>query len=398
MCGRVLADLGADVIKVEPPTGDPGRLVGPFLPDVGPPHESSLSWWSRNLGKRAVTLDTAHARGREILHRLVDRAAVVVDSPDLAVAAPAFSFDEFQRQWPAGIYVSVTGYGRSGPKSRYAATDLTVQAAGGHLYLNGDRDRPPVRIGLPVAELQAGVEAAAATVVALFHRLRTGRGQCVDVSMQQAIVWTLLNTTMTWQLVAREEERGGAVRKERASTIYSRLIWECRDGYVHFVPVAGGGGLARERSWRALVAWMEQEGFGDPMLRAKDWNGADLHAITQQEYDHLAQVVQRFLRTRTVGELHERAVRDKLLVAPVSTVREVLGSEQLAARRYYTTVVDQARGVRYQVPGAFAVMPATPVGPQGPPPTLGQHNDQVYGDELGLSAAELRDLTDEGVI
>ncbi|HTK67102.1 MAG TPA: CoA transferase [Pseudonocardia sp.] len=379
VAGRTLADLGADVVKIEPPGGEAGRRRPPLY-DTG---AGTVSWFwhTFNLGKRSVTLDLDDAGDVERARRLVASADIVVTDHE-RLRGPAAA--DRLRAALAGdaehlVWTEIWPYGRGGSYEELPGSELVAQATGGHLHLNGDEDRAPVAIGLPVATMQSGVEAAAAALMAYYHRLRTGRGQRVDVSMQECITWTMLNTTMMWQLLGRDETRGGAVRKERANTYYTRLVWDCANGCVHFSPVGGGGGIARERSYAALVAWMGEEGADDPLLTARDWNGADQFSIDQADYDRVAEIIGAFLRGKTVEELMERAVRDRILLAQVSSVGQVLHNPHLRARDFFTPAPGP-EGRLVDLPGPFARMSATPIGPYRPPPGPGEHTDAVLGE------------------
>lgn len=382
VAGRTLADLGADVIKVEPPGGEPGRTRAPVhpVPGLG---AVSWFWMAFNLGKRSVALDLDAAGGIAGLRALCGTADIVlldferVPTPRAADALRSdVAGDRSELVW-----TEIWPWGRGVTAEERPGSDLVAQAAGGHLHLNGDEDRAPVAIGLPVAVMQAGVEAANASLMAYWHRLRTGRGQRVDVSLQECVTWTLLNTTMMWQLLGRDESRGGAVRKERANTYYTRLVWECANGYVHFGPVGGGGGSARERSYAALVAWMTEEGADDPLLTARDWNGADQYTIAQADYDAVAEIIGRFLRGKTVEELMARAVRERILLAPVHSVSQVLENPHLRERSFFRAVGDPEPGgyplAGVEVPGAFARMSATPLRVPTRPPRPGEHTEAV---------------------
>lgn len=375
LCGRTLAQLGADVIKIEPPDGDPGRRTLAPLNASG----SSILWWAQNANKRSVTLDVRKTAGRDSLLGLLDGADVFIESCTPGeLDSLGLGYEALRNRFPKLIYTSISPFGHHGPDAGDAATDLTIQALGGHMYVTGDADRAPVRVGLPVSALHAGVEAAAATLVAVYERQTSGIGQHVDVSMQECLVWTLLNTTMTWDLTGRNEMRGGAVRRERSNPILTRLIWRCADGLVHFVPVAGGGGRSRIKSWETLVAWMESEGFGAPILRAREWNGDDQYSISQDEYDEIASCIQAFLLQHSVAELYERAVTDGLLLAPVSTVPDIVESRQLRDRAFFETVA--APGLAdgaVTVPGPFARFSLSRAVPARPAPSVGADNAAV---------------------
>lgn len=379
VAGRLLADLGADVIKVEPPGGEPGRWMEP-LAELSNGERLSTFWLAFNVSKRSVCLDLETEDGVRRFTDLARTADIVVTD------FQRMDYDENDRLAalarqanPGLVWTEIWPFGRTTPRHRHPAGDLVLQALGGHLNLNGDIDRPPVRIGLPVALFQGGAEAASAALMAYYHRLRTGVGQRVDVSIQECVSWTMLNTSMTWQLLGREEERGGAVRKERANKYYTRLVWPCADGFVFFGPVGGGGGTARDKSYAALLKWMAEDGIDDPILTAQDWNGEHQADISQQDYDRVAAVIGEFIARKPVDELMNRAVRDRILLAPVYSIPQVLDSPQLAAREFYRPLADPGRGTELRYPAAWIRMSRTPLSPLRPTPSPGQDTDAVVG-------------------
>jgi crotonobetainyl-CoA:carnitine CoA-transferase CaiB-like acyl-CoA transferase len=281
-------------------------------------------------------------------------------------------------------------YGR-GEDETTAATDLTIQAQGGHLYLNGEIDRPPVRISAPVATVQGGVEAASAALMAYYHAIRTGEGQRVDVSLQQCIVWTLLNTTMTWQCMGIDEVRGGSVKRERGNSFYTRLVWPCADGYIQFGPVGGGGGAAREASFSALVDWMREEGHFDEILVSRDWNGEARFTVPQEDYDTVTEVIGAFIKTKTIAELIERGMKQHILLAPIYSIPQLLGAEQLVARDFFREVKDEQRNATALHPGPFARLSSTPIVEFRPAPETGADTTDVLG-AIGLSPDEIEAL------
>jgi len=384
--GRHLAELGAEVIKIEPQGGEAARLTEPT--EVLPSGERlSLFWLAFNVGKKSVCLDLSDSDGERRFAALAAEADIVVtDYQRLGAAETDRLHAVAKAANPAIVWTDIWPFGRGGRDENFPAGDLSIQALGGHLGLNGDRDRRPVRVGLPVAMLHGGSEAVSATLMAYYHRLNTGEGQRVDVSMQEAIVWTLLNSTMTWQLLGQNEERGGAVRKERANKFFTRLIWECADGHIFFSPVGGGMGVVRAKSYAALVRWMAEEGVTDELLTSKDWTGTDAFRISQEDYDSVSAIIGRFVRSKTMEELMDRAVADNILLAPISGIPGIHANKHLRARDFFERIEDRARGTSLDYPARWARFSATRLQAPAPAPQPGEH-DRDYLDDAGALRA-----------
>jgi crotonobetainyl-CoA:carnitine CoA-transferase CaiB-like acyl-CoA transferase len=359
LCGKLLADLGATVLKVGVAT--PAEAGSDF---AGRRLRATRSAY--NAGKTEVALDLADPDDIMRIRDLVGDADFLIESgAPGSLAAYGLDYETLHALHPGLVYVSVTPFGQTGPYSGFVASDIVLQGMGAHMAVTGEADRAPLSIGIEIAYRHGGAEAAAAAMIAHHYRERTGRGQQVDVSIQQCVVWTLLNSTMTPQLLGRDDERGGAVRKERGRDLLARVVWPCKDGVVHFAPIGGGGGKARSRSYGKFVGWMEEEGFSDPRLHARDWNGKDLHSVTQEDYDGLVEVISRFMVTKTVAELYERSVSDRILLAPISRIPDLLDSPQFEARGAFDVV--EIDGSSVQVPARFAVLSETPMRAAAPP-------------------------------
>ena len=388
VAGRVLADLGADVIRVEPRGGDPVRHGEPSHAG-GNGERHGVEFLAFNGNKRSVTLDLDCDAGREVLGRLAGNADIVlldwerITGPEEADRLR----DVCTAANPSLVWCEIWPYGR-GEFESAAASDLTLQAQGGHLYLNGEIDRPPVQISAPVATIQSGAEAAGAALMAYYHAIRTGVGQAVDVSVQACVVWTLLNTTMTAQCLGIDEVRGGSVKKERGNTFYTRLVWPCQDGFIQFGPVGGGGGAVREASYTALVEWMREEGFYKPILDAHDWNGEARFSVPQEAYDEVTEVIGEFIRTRHLDELVERGMKKRILLAPIYSIPQLLECEQLVSRGFFREVRDGRRDVTALLPGPFARLSVTPLADPGPAPLPGSHTEPVLA-ETGFAPQEI---------
>jgi crotonobetainyl-CoA:carnitine CoA-transferase CaiB-like acyl-CoA transferase len=221
LAGRILADLGADVIKIEPPAGDPSRWRPPFYADRAD-RETSLPWWASNLNKRSIVLDLETSRGQAPFRSLVETADFVLESFQPGyLARLGLGYASLAHINPRVIVTSITPFGQSGPYSQFPATDLTLQALGGFLYVNGDADRPPIRISADLAYRHGGGQGAAGALVAHFERQRSGRGQHVDVSIQDYIPWTPLNVTFAAQL---QQAKYHAASSRVPSALHGRQV------------------------------------------------------------------------------------------------------------------------------------------------------------------------------
>jgi crotonobetainyl-CoA:carnitine CoA-transferase CaiB-like acyl-CoA transferase len=395
IAGKLLGDLGADVIKVEPPGGEASRNNGPFYHD-DPGPERSLYWMAFNLNKRGITLNLDSADGRALFLRLVKTADFVVES-----FAPGYmesiglGYNALSRENPRVIVTAISPFGQSGPYSQFKSTDLVNMALGAYAFTTGDADRPPVRISFPLSYCHAGAEAAAASAMAHYHRERTGEGQFIDVSIQECVIWTLMNTTTTWDLAKVNVTRGGSVMRNPQTGVMFRTVWPCKDGNVTMM-IAGGAIFGA--GVRALVAWMTREAAATQWLQDVNWDEMDMAEISQESYDAIAAEVAPFLLSRTVGELYDRAVSDRILLAPVSTAELALQSPQLEAREAFVKIDHPELGGTLTYPGAFVKMSAWSPRIFRRAPHVGEHNQEVYCDELGLSRLDLAALKQAGVV
>ena len=393
-CGQMLADLGADVIQVEPPGGSPARRIGPFLDDVPHP-DRSLAWWAQTRNKRSVTLALERVEGREVFRRLVTGAHFVIESDDPgAMAARALGPDDLLAEHPGLVYVSITPFGQTGPKAALADSDLILLAAGGPLLLTGDDDRPPVRLPVPQAYLHAGAEAAVGALIAHHERQRSGRGQHVDVSAQQAVALATQSYILCAAVGAPQVRRVAGGIKHGGFTL--RFVFPARDGHVAIAFLFGSaiGPFARR-----LMEWVYEEGFCDAATRDKDWirygNLLLSGAEPLEEFERVKACIDACTRGRTKAELLAVALARGLLIAPVSTLDEVVASPQLAARDYWQGLEHPELGRTFLHPGPFARFAASPIRYRRRPPTVGEHNAEIYGNELGL---DVDDLVRRGVV
>src|SRR5258708_30767831 len=323
LCGQMLADMGADVIKVEPPGGSPARQIGPFYKNQPHPNRS-LYWWAYNRNKRSITLDIERDQGRALLRRLVERADFLIESNNPGyLSERELGFADLAGQSPSLIYVSITPFGQDGPKATYADSDLIIMAAGGPLLLAGDEDRPPVRLSIPQAYLHASADAAVGALAAHHERTRSGLGQHVDVAAVQSVAMATQSHILAAPLRSPEVRRmSGGIK---VGAIDLPLVWLAKDGFVAMTFLFGSAlGVFTAKLMRFLC----EQGFCDEATRDKDWiaYGEQLFSGAEpvSEFDRGQKLVRNFTSRRTKTELLELAVDRGFLITPVTTIAEVV--------------------------------------------------------------------------
>jgi benzylsuccinate CoA-transferase BbsE subunit len=397
-CGKLLADLGADVIKIEPPQGDADRRLGPFFRDTPHP-EHSLPWFAAHTNKRGITLNLDSADGQALWQVLVGNADFVIESfPPGFMDQRGIGFQQVSAHHPRLVWTSITPFGQSGPYAHYRASDLIGMAMGGLMSVCGDVDRPPVRLPPSQAYLQAGLQAAVATLLAHQYRVRHGEGQFIDVSMQHAVSWTIIPTRQYWDLNQLIIERGGTSRA--FGDQLRRIIFPCQDGYVAVM------GVMNAREWRPMVEWMNSERMAED-LTAASWAILAEHAgpdplaqaaVTDEELAHVYDVLGRFFLKHTKAELAAEAQRRCIILFPVHTTRDLLEHPQLLARSFFQPLEHQDLDETLCYPGAPYQLSQTPWQLRRRAPLIGEHNEAIYGGELGLSRGELAVLMAAGAI
>jgi crotonobetainyl-CoA:carnitine CoA-transferase CaiB-like acyl-CoA transferase len=400
-CGKVLGDYGADVIKVEKPGGDPSRDLGPFYENGDDP-EKSLSWFSGNTSKRGITLDIESPEGKKIFKRLVETADLVIESfmPGY-MDGLGLSFSDLRNVKPDIIMTSITPFGQTGPYAHYQATDLIGVSMGGLTRLLGDLGRPPVRMSCdPQAYLHGGLQGATGSMMAYYHRELTGEGQHVDVSMQASVILALMHAPEIQEMMKVNVIGMGqsfiSVRPEPHGILFTRLILPCKDGYV-FCTFGGGAFAGQVKSSIALVEWANEEGM---LLEFKDYDFTqwDTATMTQEEQDRMYAIVGEFLKTKTKADLYEKAVKHSIMLAPCNNIEDITRNAQLEAREFWETVEHPELGKTITYPGAPLKMAETPWRISRRAPLIGEHNEEVFLEELGLLREHLANLKANNVI
>jgi len=396
LCGQLLGDLGADVIKVEPPGGSPARQLGPFLNDEPHP-DRSLYWWAYNRNKRSITLDIDRPEGRDLLKRLVPSAHFVIESFNPGeMAARGMGYDDLAALNPAIVYTSISAFGQDGPKATYDDSDLIIMAAGGPLILTGDDDRPPVRLSVPQAYLHASADAAVGALVAHHESIVSGRGQYVDVAAEESVAMATQSYVLAASLGSVEARRmSGGVK---FGPLDIPLVWPAKDGYIALTFLFGS---ALGVFTRKLMEYLCERGFCDEATRDKDWIafGEQLFSGAEpvSEFERVVEIVRTFTRSHTKAELLQFAVEKGFLMTPITTIEEVVKSPQLESRGYWQSIEHPELGRKFLYPGPFARFSATPLQYRRRPPMVGEHNREIYA-ELGIDDAELADLAAKGIV
>ncbi len=385
-CGKLLADLGADVIKVEPPAGCPTRSLSPI--DPAAPDSSdcrSLFFLCMNTNKRSLALDLESERGRAILDLLLDRADVLIEAMDrrrlermgLSDFRPV---DRHRRL----IHVAISDFGRRGPRAGWRGSDLVASALGGALYVTGERDDPPVALAGMQAYQSASLVGASAALVALRERSRSGCGQFADISIQEAVA------SVSHICGVGKWLDDGIVPVRNGSSLFASVpsgAYQCRDGLIYLM-------VNRPAHWHALAEWI-CEVTGIDEVRDPLFEGPSANRIPYR--DLLDVYIGELMKTLTVAEAFHEGQRRHIAITPVSSAGDVVSDEHLAARRFFVEV-EHPGGNRLPYPGDPYRLAKTPWRIAKPAPRIGEHTREILCDELSVSSAEFAELVETGVV
>ena len=378
-CTKLLADFGAEVIKIERPcSGDPARRMAPFFHDEPHP-EKSLPFLYLNTSKRSVTLDITSETGKGILKRLVQETDVLVESfSPRALSSLGLGYESLREVNPGLVMVSISNFGQTGPYRDYKATDIVEYALGGMMYIFGRQEREPLKHALRQAQFKAGTNAASGAAIAVFHQQLTGQGQHVDVSIQESITSALRDTASSYTYM-------GAI-KHRLPTYTGEMLREpveVKGG--HIVPIVYGA-----VNWGTMAEFLDapelvQERFSTPEGRRA--NARELREIQ----------VERFSQWEKLELFYAAHQKREFIFGMVQNPGEVLENPQYRERGYFVDIEHPVVGTA-TYPGAPFLMSQTPWNAQSPAPTLGQHNLEILKGRLGYSLEELGLLRATGVI
>lgn len=393
LCGKFLASLGAEVLKVERPGGDKERFIPPFV-DSTPDVEKSTYYAFVNANKKSITLDITTDDGKEIFKRLVKESDVVLESftPGY-LDSLGLGYAALEKINPSIIMTSITPFGQYGPYSQYKATDLSILAMSGLMHLIGRPGQTPLRVSVPQGYALGGAEGFAGTMIAWLYRQKTGIGQHVDVCARNALIEATINILCEYESSGRNMNRGGvywALFKRN-----NRMVWPCKDGFVTFR--LHGGSFAAKTN-KALVEWMQACGMSNEFLDNFDFDNLDMDTADQSIYDAFEEPVGEFFKTKTKEELHKGCFERNIMLLPVADIDEVAKNPQLASRNYFVDVEVPQWGKTVKFPGSFTKNTETDLVPVEACTTLGAYNEEVYVNRLGMSAEDLNALAGAKVI
>ncbi|MGY4785400.1 CoA transferase [Rhodococcus opacus] len=357
--GRLLSDLGAEVIRIESVDGAPERSRPPLIGN-----QTGVEFAFSEAGKRSAVADLTDPAS---LRNLLDTAQILLTSegPTALRAHDLHPVDTTGRH-PELVHVSISPFGLTGPYADRPASDLTLLAAGGLLALAGDTDREPVRAWGNQSAIVGGVHAAAAALIALLSLEQTGRGQIVDLSVQEAVAHSLENAVQYLDLEGVVRSRAGAGPAEAGTGLF-----RCADGWVYVVGGLGGRPLA----WPAIVDWLRDGGIGeaDTLLDSR-WQERAWRRSTEGSAE-FRRLFEQFAEHRTKQDLYESGQRRGISVAPVATPEDLLVNPQLTARDFFRTLSIDGHDTLF--PGPPYRFANTWVGPRSGPPRLGEDTDAV---------------------
>jgi crotonobetainyl-CoA:carnitine CoA-transferase CaiB-like acyl-CoA transferase len=345
-CGRILASFGVDVVRLDAPSS---------------PNPTELDRWrAANIGKRSMTLDIESPVDRERFIDLVRKADFVIESFEPGyLRSKGLDYAALAAINPAIILVSISPFGQSGPYADFKGGELIASAMGGVLITLGDADRPPVKEALDANCFHGSAAAALGAVMAYYHRRTSGRGQHVDLSIQEAAVSRNTNNLLLYQFDKRCVQRGGAFLRFGKASI--RVVWKLRDGYIFWSMATGRFGAPANR---ALSAWIDELGYDNPM-REVDWDKYDRATLDANIRKTWETALGTFFADRTKAEIDSEGRRRGINAAVANEVGDLLKDRQLNARNYFAPIPwSDAREVR--VPRYFVRSGVEPVAPQAP--------------------------------
>lgn len=384
-CTKLLADYGADVVRIEAPSGDPLRAKGPF-PNDEPHPEKSLSFLFYNTNKRSITLNLQTEDGQSLFRRLAEKADSVVESlPVGYLEGLGLDYDSLHEINPQLVMASITPFGQTGPWSKYKSSDLIAMAASGYMQITGEPDEPPLRQGNFQSAYPGAQYASVAILAALYYRdLKGGEGQYIDVSLHEALItyYTDAHPALAWQQMGQNVTRVGTT-----STLVIPLgAYPCQGGWI-------SAGIITPREWDTLAQWI-YEVTGDAEILNEEYRGGNQDRAPHN--DIITALFMDFASRFTSQELFHQGQERNLVFLPVNDVADLLLDPQLEASDFWSELDHPEVGPLKYPLGIFFSEEVSPG--NAPAPRLGQANQDIYRDELGLTEQDLARLCANGDI
>ncbi len=386
-CSKLLADFGADVIKVEPPQGDPTRSLGPFPGDVPHPEKSGL-FLHLNTNKRGVTLDPSSPSGQVLLRRLVGNADLLIESFGPGKMTDwGLGYEELAKVNPRLVVLSISNCGQWGPYKDFKLSELTLYALGGTLHHTGIPEREPVKMALTVIQFQMGQVAAIAAMAGVMVSKWQGVGQYIDFSLFEAQAGTIDRGGINILTSAYNNRQPAIVRAGPDSfrTIQPGGVYPCADGYVQITS-------GRPEWFKRMLKTLRRE---DLLLeeRYQPFPDCLYRADLKDEIDAL---VFEWTLQHTKRECQELAQANEWPITAVSTMEDLFTDPHFRGRNYFVPISHPIAG-EFEYPGPPALPAETPWKP-GRAPLLGEHNQEIYCTQLGYSLEDLGRMREQGVI
>ncbi len=377
-CTKLLADFGARVIKIERPGGDPSRKIGPFL-NNNP--AQSLSFYYNNINKHGITLDIEKDEGREIFLKLVAKTDGVVETfPTGFLEKLGLGFNDLIQINSKLILVSVTGFGQTGPKKDFKSSDLVASAFGGQMAASGSPSSTPLKPYGEQSYFSASLYAAIAVLLAVRKRNQTGRGEHIDISLQETVASTLEHVMVQYFYEHVVPKRQGSTNWNNAF-----CILPCKNGFIQ---------LSLFQQWDTLVEWMAGEGMAGDLTEEK-WLD---EAYRNKNREHIIKVMEQWTRSHTTDELFETGQLMRFPWAPVHSPGQVAHSPHLKDRGFFIDSEESKTGKKIKYPGLPCKFSTVSSGQFKSVPNAGEDNELIYQDELGLTKDVLKTLADKKVI
>jgi crotonobetainyl-CoA:carnitine CoA-transferase CaiB-like acyl-CoA transferase len=374
-CPRILANLGAEVIKIEPPKGGPDRKWAPFLKDG-----SSYFYHFQNCDKRNITLDLGKEKGKEIFKQLISLVDIFVENFATGVMDRlGLGYEILREINPLLIYCSVTGFGQKGPYQYKRGYDTVIQAMGGIMSITGQPTSPPTKVGMSLADQLGGTFAAIPILAALHYRKKTGKGQFIDVSMQDLIAWLTQVSWPQYFVSGSRPQRHG----NRHPGMAPHNAYESKDGWVVIA-------VENEDNWVSLLKVIGRE----DLITDTRFNSPAKRVARVEEVDEL---VTRWTKSKTVVEIVNLLNSLMIPSGPVLDLDEIVTHPHTLHREMIVELESPNIG-RFKVTGSPLKMSETPGIVANPGSELGQHNEEILCDLLGYSKEEVRKLREEKVI